>query len=1169
MMKKLLLSCLLTLALVMSSVGTCFAFADTGAADASDTASDTETTAQVEVSTQREFRQLTADEIMYEMGAGWNLGNTLEGHNNMIPSETAWNTTVTTKAILEAVHDQGFNSVRIPVTWGNMVGDAPDYEIDDVWISRVQEVVDYAISLDMYVMINVHHDGAQNDYWLGLRFQGEEWDEVVDRFEGLWTNIAERFKDYDEHLIFESMNEIRGDQDTQEDTIKINQLNQTFVDAVRKTGGNNTKRWLAVTTEFAWIWELNQWWELPDDEYCTVDSNRLMVKTHNYTYQSVEDIPEELGVNFRGVVDQKAAAKGITETVPCLLGEFGYEIDQSDYEAAGNKDPRTAQYGLTYVVSQVNGIVPFYWDTSGEFGSSLSFTIFEREYLRPAEELIDTWKAMLRGMYEEPDAAFYAGDYSNYDATPEVTAATSITLSETSLELGINEQATVEATMDENAVHDIVLWTSSDDDVATVTRGIIRGRSAGVATITAYSLEDSSVKATLTVKVTAEKKADSAESLTVLEETTYEDGTYVAVPYGGYVDLTVYAPAATSDTLSFASSDEDIATVNTVGKVTAIATGSATITIMASGGASTTVKVVVGAPGEATSFDVSIVVNYNSQSPSWAGTPVGETITVTGDGQYSITFDLAEHRPDDMPAALTTLDNISVIYLVDEATRTGAATSTPINSADIRYDTITISNGTESADLEIVPDAKTDPETMFRSALNASGAFNTGGPINAWGDENEMGEMSVAYEGYYTIERVGGWNPVLTWTAVEGPTSITITFTLDNVEFTSSEVDPGTPAESLLRASASETAEVAIGASMKLGVMVAPAETTSSISFVSSDSTVAMVSNTKGVAIDDSGYASIEVYGVGEGTATITAMTENGYSVTYEVTVVDASEPAVDKTALQSKYDEVKGTTSEGYTSESYAAFSTALTEAKAVLDNAEATQEEVNEALTALTAAYEGLEEEVVVPAVDKTALQSKYDEVKGTESEGYTSESYAAFSTALTEAKAVLDDAEATQEEVNEALTALTAAYEGLEEEVVVPAVDKTALQSKYDEVKGTESEGYTSESYAAFSTALTEAKAVLDDAEATQEEVNEALTALTAAYEGLEEAEEPGTEEPGTEEPGTEEPGTEDPGTEEPEEGEKGGCASNVSASLWMLALPMLAAGAILISCLRKKE
>ena len=80
---------------------------------------------------------------------------------------------------------------------------------------------------------------------------------------------------------------------------------------------------------------------------------------------------------------------------------------------------------------------------------------------------------------------------------------------------------------------------------------------------------------------------------------------------------------------------------------------------------------------------------------------------------------------------------------------------------------------------------------------------------------------------------------------------------------------------------------------------------------------------------------------------------------------------------------------------------------------------------------------------------------------------------------------------------------------------------------------------------------------------------MTALTAAYEGLEEAEEPGTEEPGTEEPGTEEPGTEDPGTEEPEEGEKGGCASNVSASLWMLALPMLAAGAILISCLRKKE
>ncbi len=1026
-MKKLLISGLVALALCTSSMGTYFVSAD-GSAGKSVSASETTEETQVRVSLQREFRQLTADELMYEMGAGWNLGNTLEAHNSMVPNETAWSAPVTTKAMLKAVHDQGYNSVRIPVTWGNMIGDAPDYAINEAWLSRVQDVVDYAISLDMYVLINVHHDGAENQYWLTLGASAEEWPKVVEKYGALWNNIGERFKDYDEHLMFESLNEIQAAVSTKQDTARINELNQTFVDSVRNSGGNNSQRWLAVASGYAQIHNFNSQWKLPTDEYCSVDTNRLMVKAHNYGRQEVDDGNTESSLKvaleeFRDTINEKAEERGITEKVPCLLTEFGSQT------ADKNKDKRTEQYGKMYLVGQVNDIVCFFWDTPGEYaGGSGSYTIFDRETLKPDPVAEPTWNAMLRAVYEEATEEYKNGDYNNYNATPEVTAATSIELDKQELTLGFNERAVVNATMDENAVHDIVLWKSSNDDVATVTRGIIRGRSAGVATITAYSLEDESVRATVTVTVKAEKSDDSVTELTIAEETEHEDGTYVSVEYGGFVDLTVNVPAETSDILTFTSANDAIATVNAVGKVSAIATGSVNITITASGGYSKTVQVVVGAPGTATFFDVRIALNYNSQQPEYAVNGViGDLVTVTGDGQYSVTFDLTKHRPEDMPSSIVSIDGINCVYLVDEATRTGESTASPLSNADIRYDKVTIANDTESADLEIVPDATTDGETMFRPALNASGAFNTGGPVNAWGDEDSMPEMSVAYEGCYTIERIGGWNPVLTWTAVEKPTSITITFTLDNVEFTTSEVDPGTPAESLLPVS-EEKIEIAEGESTELEVMVSPAKTDSSLSFVSADSSIAMVTDMKGVTIDESGLASVKVYGVRAGTTTITALTNNGKVASFEFTIKEKT-AETDKTELQNRYDEFMEVTSDGYTEDSFAAFEQALADAKAVLDKADATQEEVDEALDALNAAYAGLTEKP--ESADKTELQNRYDKFMKVTSEGYTEDSFAAFEQALADAKEVLDKADATQEEVDEALDALNAAHANLTKE------------------------------------------------------------------------------------------------------------------------------------------
>ena len=120
-------------------------------------------------------------------------------------NETLWQNDETTQALIDAVHDLGFNTVRIPVTWGTMINDE-DYSINEKWISRVQDIVDYCIRQDMYVIINIHHDGADQSGW--LRVGTDDLPALYEKFEGVWTTIANYFKDYDEHLIFFSPDEV-------------------------------------------------------------------------------------------------------------------------------------------------------------------------------------------------------------------------------------------------------------------------------------------------------------------------------------------------------------------------------------------------------------------------------------------------------------------------------------------------------------------------------------------------------------------------------------------------------------------------------------------------------------------------------------------------------------------------------------------------------------------------------------------------------------------------------------------------------------------------------------------------------------------------------------------------------------------------------------------------
>lgn len=221
-----------------------------------------------------------------------------------------------------------------------------------------------------------------------------------------------------------------------------------------------------------------------------------------------------------------------------------------------------------------------------------------------------------------------------------------------------------------------------------------------------------------------------------------------------------------------------------------------------------------------------------------------------------------------------------------------------------------------------------------------------------------------------------------------------------------------------------------------------------------------------------------------------------------------------DFTALRTYYEEHKDITGD-YTAESYEAYVTARNAAEAVLANRDASQEEVDAALADLQAAVEGLVESEVV---DKSALEELYDTYKDTEQGNYTDDSYEALQSALEGAKAVLDDTEASQAEVNAAYDALQAAYENLQEkETPTPVVvDKTKLQKLYDEYVNTAQGDYTDDSYEALRSALEAAKAVLDNEDATQEEVSEAYSVLYDAVKGLTDKSSGGTSDPGTDKP-----------------------------------------------------
>lgn len=317
----------------------------------------------------------TSYEAVANMGVGWNLGNTLESvwvgdtdGRDWRRWETGWGQVVTKPELLTMMRDAGFGAIRVPVSWG--VHMDAEGKVYDEWMNRVQEVVDYVINAGLYCIINVHHDtGADKDLaWLVASPEAYARNKSI--YEGLWRQIAERFRDYDQRLLFESFNEMLDEGRSwcfaslslgYDETVAkgaydaINAYNQSFVDVVRATGGNNATRNLVVNTYGACSgsgnWNSHLLDPLKNMKKPADPGDHIIFQVHNYP--NIDD----LAAMEREVSQMLNDLETFLEPLggPVIVGEWGTFTDNP---TIGNY----CHYARYFVSeSKKRGIGTFHW----------------------------------------------------------------------------------------------------------------------------------------------------------------------------------------------------------------------------------------------------------------------------------------------------------------------------------------------------------------------------------------------------------------------------------------------------------------------------------------------------------------------------------------------------------------------------------------------------------------------------------------------------------------------------------------------------------------------------------------------------------------------------------------------------------------------------------------
>jgi len=363
----------------------------------------------------------TSTEVINDMAPGWNLGNTLEAvaswqgagflnNKGGLDAETAWQLTQTSQPVIDYVKSLGFKSIRIPCAWATgHISNAATYEIDSQWMARVKEVVDYCIGSGLYVVLNDHWDGG----WLEEHIADLDPSTIAKNkviLTALWTQIATVFKDYDDHLLFAGLNEPNATD--QSATNNLIQYNQTFVDAVRATGGNNARRVLVVQGPST---NINHTCNFMADKMPTdVVANKLAIEVHYYAPWQFwgMDKDESWGKRFfywgQGnhlsgsafnatwgeesyMRDQLQLMKThfVDKGYPVVIGEFGANWRNLSSLSGESQDKHNASIKSHYrelhrLCKEMGGMVPMTWDINSpdQKGTKGIMTIVDRTSLK-------------------------------------------------------------------------------------------------------------------------------------------------------------------------------------------------------------------------------------------------------------------------------------------------------------------------------------------------------------------------------------------------------------------------------------------------------------------------------------------------------------------------------------------------------------------------------------------------------------------------------------------------------------------------------------------------------------------------------------------------------------------------------------------------------------------
>ena len=412
-MKKRMLAAILSGIMVITGISACSGNAATSSENSSASTTTTTTTTKAETTVATTTTTTTAtqnpepapaetkgDSVQFSQNLmpGWNLGNQLESNSDGTPSETAWGNPVITENLIKQVKAQGFKSIRIPVSYLSKIGAGPNYTIDSKWLDRVQQVVDMCVDNGLYAIINVHGDGYYSikGGWLLCGEPASEQETIKAKYEKVWEQIANRFKNYDDHLVFESMNEVfDGSYGTPKPEYynNINAYNQIFVDTVRKAGGNNNSRYLLIpgwntdinlTTGDCDTYTMEAKFVIPND-------SRIMISVHYYSPwefcgEEGYDTFYKWGDSVKKFVKPRQSESLVNRQFDKLYNAFiknGYGVVIGEYGANDktSKDKSNTIYRayfaeyVNYAAHQRN-IVTVYWDNG--YNGNHGFGLFDR-----------------------------------------------------------------------------------------------------------------------------------------------------------------------------------------------------------------------------------------------------------------------------------------------------------------------------------------------------------------------------------------------------------------------------------------------------------------------------------------------------------------------------------------------------------------------------------------------------------------------------------------------------------------------------------------------------------------------------------------------------------------------------------------------------------------------